>query len=336
MRCTNNAIRSKVSNLTASALLGAGMATGFLSGAFAHDTQAPKEPVGLEELADMFGVDFDAIPIKTQKIKDGLHVLFGFGGNIAVSSGEDGILIVDDQFPQLMPKIKDALKEIASDKVDIVVNTHGHFDHAEGNLTLGKEDTQIVSHKNAREMQRTGTLINLAGIGVIYDQQAYPAHALPDVTYEKSMSFYFNGEEVSLLHYGAAHTDGDTVVIFRGQNAVHMGDVFHNAAYPFVDASNGGEIDGVIATCENVLAQIDDDTVVIPGHGPVADKARFARYIEILKITRGRIAALVDEGKSMEEIMAAAPTAEFDKEIGGDESGVRGYIDRVYTNLTSE
>ena len=320
-----------------SLLIAAAMSAALTAHAFAHDAQgaaSPEAPVmELDALLAAFGWDMDAAEITTEEVTDGLHVLFGLGGNIAVSSGEDGVLIVDDQFPQLMPKIKKALKKIADDDVDIVVNTHWHFDHAEGNLALGKnKNTQIVAHRKSREKMLSDNIINL--VAAKYDQKAYPEHALPDIAYDKAMSFWFNGEEVSLVHYGAAHTTGDTAVIFRDRNAVHMGDVFNNAGYPFIDAGNGGSIDGMIAFCESVLAEIDDNTVVIPGHGPVTNKAKMRRYVEIMQITRDRIKAMVDDQKSLDEIMAAAPTADFDEEMGASEQSRTLYINRAYESLT--
>ena len=319
--------RSLFTVVSASAILAAN--------AHAHDIQetATAPVMELEPLLAAFGWDFDTAEITTAEITDGLHVLFGLGGNIAVSSGEDGVLIVDDQFPQLMPKIKKALKKIADDDVDIVVNTHWHFDHAEGNLALGGEKgTQIVAHRNSREKMLSDNIINL--VAVKYDQKAYPEHALPDIAYDRAMSFWFNGEEVSLVHYGAAHTTGDTAVIFRERNAVHMGDVYNNSGYPFIDAGNGGSIDGMITFCEQVLAEINDETTVIPGHGPVTDKAEMSRYVEILKITRDRIKIMIDDQKTLEEIQVAAPTSEFDEEMGANEQSRALYIDRVYESLT--
>ncbi len=285
----------------------------------------------LDQFVQMFGWDFDTAEIKTEKVADGLHVLFGLGGNIAVSSGENGVMLVDNQFPQLMPKIKAALRDIGSDKVDFTINTHWHFDHADGNMTLGQEGTWIVSHAASREKMLTDNLINFGGLA--FEQKAYPEHARSVITYDTTMQFHFNGERIDLLHVGPAHTNGDTAVIFRGQNAVHLGDVFNNTGYPFIDADNGGDLDGMIAFCQAVHDTIDDDTIVIPGHGPVTDRAKLKRYIEILSATRDRIAALIVEGKSLEDIVATKPTAEFDFEMKAAPQNVQTYVDRAYASL---
>jgi len=191
----------------------------------------------LDDFAAAIGWDFEGTEIRTEKVGDTLYVLFGVGGNIAVSVGDDGVLIVDDQFPQMMSRIKAAIAELGGADIDFAINTHWHFDHADGNLTLGPEGTWIVSHSNARAMNMDDHVINL--VSMQYGQKAYPAAALPDITFDDRMQFHFNGERIDLVHFGPAHTTGDTGVFFRGNNAVHLGDVF-NGAYPFIDADNGG------------------------------------------------------------------------------------------------
>ena len=206
-------------------------------------------------------------------------------------------------------------------------NTHWHFDHAEGNLTLGPEGTWIVAQENSRAMMQEDHIINL--VSAKYLQKAYPTAAQPVITYTDRMRFHFNGEAIDLLHFGPAHTTGDTAVYFRGSNAVHLGDVF-NRGYPFIDADNGGDIDGMIAFCEAVLNTIERDTVVIPGHGEISDWSGLASYISMLKTIRMRIAGMISAGKSLEEVLAARPSAVYDR-VYGDSSG---FIDRVYTSLT--
>lgn len=305
--------------------------------AAAHDGPAananPPGPVmPMDQMLQSFGWDFDKTEIKTQKLADGFYVLFGLGGNIAVSVGEDGTVIVDDQFPQLMPKIRAALADIGSEQVDFVINTHWHFDHADGNMTLGKEGSWIVSQANSRDMMMGDHNINFGPVSV--EQKAYPKHALSDITFDNSMQFHLNDQKIELHHIGPAHTTGDTAVIFRGVNAVHLGDVFNNSGYPFIDADNGGDLDGMIAFCQAVHDAIDNDTMVIPGHGPVTDRAKLARYITVLTMIRNRVQALIDDGKSLEEIIAAKPTAEFDEEFMANDFSRPSFISRVYVSLT--
>ncbi|NJN51470.1 MAG: MBL fold metallo-hydrolase, partial [Gammaproteobacteria bacterium] len=223
------------------------------------------DPMTLPQLMEAFGWSFETAEIKAERIADGFYVLFGVGGNIAVSIGANGVLIVDDQFPQLMPKIESKLEELGGKGVDFAINTHWHFDHAEGNLALGPAGTWLVSQANSREMMRSPHLVNL--VTMTYQQQAYPDDALPVITFDDTMQFHFNGEEIDLVHVGPAHTTGDTAVIFRGRNAVHLGDVYNNAGYPFIDVDNGGSLDGVIAFCSAVLAELMR-TASSPWHGP--------------------------------------------------------------------
>ena len=303
-------------------LLATLFAVGFGGQAQAHDV------LDLDQLVSAFGWDFESAEIKAEKVADGLYVLFGVGGNIAVSLGSSGTLLVDDQFPQIMPKIETAIESIGGSGVDFVINTHWHFDHAEGNLSLGPKGTWIVSQENSRAMMADEHIIDL--VAMQYRQQAYPEAAKPVITYSDRMQFHFNGEQIDLLHFGPAHTTGDTAVIFRGRNAVHLGDVFNNSGYPFIDAGNGGSINGVIRFCEGVLKEIDENTVVIPGHGPVTDHQTLVAYVQMLTVVRDRIAKLMAGGADLEAVIAAKPTAGFDERYG-DPSGL---VNRAFLSLS--
>jgi len=269
-------------------------------------------------------------PIQAEQLREGLHVLFGVGGAIVVSIGEQGVLAVDDQFPEMAPKYKEKIRELGGGDIDFVINTHWHFDHADGNMALGPEGTWIVAHENARRMMMQDNVINL--VTMQRDQPAYPAAALPVITFADGMMFHFNGEPIELLHFGPAHTTGDTAVIFRRHNVVHMGDVFNNAGYPFIDAGNGGSLDGVIEFCTRVLERIDERTTVVPGHGPVATHAVLEAYVAMLSTVRDRLSGLIDEGASLEQIVAARPTEEFDETYGNPAS----FLDRAYTSLVRD
>ena len=289
----------------------------------AHDA------VSLAELMKAFGWELDT-EITTEKVGDHLYVLFGIGGNIAVSIGPQGVLIVDDQFPELMPRIKAAIEKLGGGDVDFAINTHWHFDHADSNAILGAEGTWLVSQLNSREMMLDQQLIDL--VDLAYQQEAYPPEALPVITFDEQMQFFFNDERIDLVHYGPAHTTGDTAVIFRSHNAVHMGDVFNNGGYPFIDSGNGGSLDGVIEFCKSVLAELNEDSVVIPGHGPVATYDDMKAYVAMLETIRARIVALIDRGASLSDVIAAKPTAEWD-EAKGDPVRL---IDRAYRTLTRD
>ena len=290
----------------------------------AHDA------VSLAELMKAFGWDFESAEITTEKVGEHLYVLFGIGGNIAVSVGPQGVLIVDDQFPELMPRIKTAIEELGGGGVDFAINTHWHFDHAAGNVTLGAEGTWLVSQLKSREMMLDNHVIDL--VALAYEQEASPPEALPVITFDEQMQFFFNDERIDLMHFGPAHTTGDTAVIFRTHNAVHMGDVYNNSGYPFIDAGNGGSLDGIIDFCTAVLAELDEDTVVIPGHGPVATYADMQAYVTMLETIRARIVALINRGASLSDVIAAKPTAEWDEAKGNPER----LLDRAYRSLTRD
>ncbi|MEM7080758.1 MAG: MBL fold metallo-hydrolase [Pseudomonadota bacterium] len=291
----------------------------------AHD-----EPMTLDELLAAFNWDLKSAEIRTEKVADNFYVLFGIGGNIGVSVGPQGVLIVDDQFPELIPKVGDAIRAIGGGAVTFAVNTHWHFDHAEGNLALGPGGTWLVSQANSRQKMLDDHVINL--VVAQYEQKAYPQTALPVITYDDTMQFHFNGQQVDLLHFGPAHTTGDTAVIFRGTNAVHLGDVF-NRGYPFIDADNGGDLAGMITFCQAVLDTIDADTIVIPGHGPISDYQGLADYITMLEHVHKEMVKMVKRGKSLDEVKAARITARFDPIYGNP---MQNFIDRAYTSVKRE
>ena len=297
------------------------------AGASAHDFDAAAQDAERRRIAEAFGWDLAAALVTGEAINERLHVLFGVGGNVLVSYGEDGVLLVDDQFPEMVPKLQAAIGELHDGAVDFVVNTHWHFDHADGNLALGPGGAWLVSQANSRDMMLDTHVIDL--VAAHYTQQAYPPAALPVITFDRSMQFHFNGERVDLLHFGPAHTTGDTAVIFRGSNVLHMGDVFNNAGYPFIDVGNGGDLDGVIAFCQAVLNEIDENTVVVPGHGPVTGYEQMQAYVAMLQVVRDRIAGLIGEGADLEAVVAAKPTEGFDDRYGDPAL----FIDRAYFSL---
>jgi len=267
-------------------------------------------------------------PITTQKLADNFHVLFGVGGNIIVSIGSNGTLIVDGQYSQMVPKYRAKIGELGGGKIDFVINTHWHFDHSDGNIVLGPDGTWIVANENSRQMLLKSNVINL--VTTKREQPKYPETALPVITYDDAMRFHFNGERIDLLHYGPAHTTGDTAVVFREHKTVHMGDVYNNAGYPFIDADNGGSLNGVIEFSSKVLAQIDADYIVVPGHGPVANYQALADYVAMLTTIRDRMKALIDSGATLQQVTAARLSAEWDQKKGDPAS----FLNRAYTSLT--
>ena len=289
--------------------------------------------LSLDEVLEQFQWDFDSTAIRTEKVTDSLYVLFGVGGNIAVSIGQEGVLVVDNQFPEMYGKIKQAIESLGGTGIDYAVNTHWHFDHAQGNLAMGPDGVNIVAHRNAREDMQRGGVINM--VIAKHGQEPYPSEALPVITYADGMQMHFNGEQIDLMHFSPAHTTGDTAIIFRGSNAVHLGDVFNNSGYPFIDADNGGDIDGMIEFCQSTLDQIPADATVIPGHGEITDTDALRAYISMLRTVRARVVQMMNQGKSLDEIEAANLTADY-SDTYGDESASLGFINRIYTSLAKK
>jgi len=284
------------------------------------------EYLSLDEVLVAFGLDIENTEVRSEALAPGIYNLRGVGGNIVASIGDQGVLLVDSQFPEMIPRVKRAISELGGDGIDFTINTHWHFDHSDGNPVLGRDGTWMVAQENSRRMMTGEHPIDL--VALAYMQPAYPKEALPVITYRKQMQFHFNGETIDLLHFGPAHTTGDTAVIFRESNVVHMGDVL-NQSYPFIDAGNGGGIEGMILFCEKVLARIDENTKIVPGHGRVKTYKDMADYIAMLDTVAKRISNMIDQGMSLEQVIAAAPTAEFDDQYGDPGT----FINRAYVSL---
>tara|TARA_Y100000590_G_scaffold462871_1_gene628125 strand:+ start:2056 stop:3024 length:969 start_codon:yes stop_codon:yes gene_type:complete len=320
----------KLNNLFKSLLLSLAFIACVVTAAH-HEETGINYKEGQQAVMDAFGWDFDQAEITTEKITDNIHVLFGLGGNILVSTGEDGVLLVDDQMPELKYKILRALRKIGGRSVDYIINTHWHFDHAEGNLAFGPDGAKIVAHENSRYMMLNPKPINLSFI--VYPQQPYPLSAVPQITFQDSMKLHLNGDQIELYHFGHAHTTGDTAIYLRNSNVLHMGDVFNMTGPPFIDAGNGGSIDGIINFCEEILKVVNDETIVVPGHGPISTTEDMQTYIDMLIVVRDRIRDGIDQGKSLQEIIDSDPTKEW-RDKFGDGPFIVGIIDRAYAGMT--
>ena len=232
---------------------------------------------------------FASVTIETVPVTGGISMLVGSGGNIGVSAGADGILIIDDQYAPLAAKIKAALAALGSDAPKFLLNTHFHGDHTGGNAEFGAGSI-IVAHENVRGRLVTGNS---------------PVVALPVVTFDDDVTLHFNGEDITLIHMPAGHTDTDSVVLFEGSNVIHMGDHFFNGGFPFVDLASGGTVQGYLSNLEKVLSWIAEDTAVIPGHGPLGTKADLLNFYNVIKDTSTEIRVKKSQHMSKEEIVAA-------------------------------
>src|SRR5258706_4056469 len=257
--------------------------------------------------------NFDAVQIKPIKVTDQIYMLEGEGGNIGVSFGDDGVFLIDDQYAPLTPKIIAAIKSISDKPVRFLLNTHWHADHTGGNENLGKAGVLIVAHDNVRTRLSTDQFVQLL------NNRKFPASpkvALPVVTFNDTVTFHINNDEVHAYHIPPAHTDGDSMVRFRKANVVHTGDVFAAYRYPFIDVENGGSVKGIVEAMDKLLPMLDDNTKVIPGHGPLSGRKDVAAYRSMIATVAKRVEDLVKSGKTLPEVIAAQPTREFDSEWG--------------------
>ena len=271
-------------------------------------------------------------PIEVVQVAPGVHVLYGQGGNIGVSTGRDGLFLIDDQYANLTDKVVEALARISPQQPRFVLNTHWHHDHTGGNENLAAKGSVIVAHDRVRERMSAENFSE-------FFQRATPASppgALPVVTFNDSLSLHVNDDELRGIHVQAAHTDGDVFIHFRKANVIHTGDLVFAGMYPFIDIDSGGSVAGVIAAVDRMLALADAGTRVIPGHGKVTDRAGLEAYRQLLVITSGRMRELVQGGKTQDEVLAAKPFADYDGQLAWAFITVERYIQILYRDAARE
>jgi glyoxylase-like metal-dependent hydrolase (beta-lactamase superfamily II) len=274
--------------------------------------------------------DFSKVEIKVQKVAGEVYMLTGAGGNIGLSVGEDGVLIVDDQYAPLAPRIKEAIKGVTDKPIRFVLNTHWHPDHTGGNQPFGAE-APVIAHDNVRKRLAAGSAIPIAGRPI----EPAPKEALPVITFDHSLTVHVNGEDIRALHYANGHTDGDSIVFFPASNVVHMGDDFVTYGLPFVDVASGGTVRGMVDNVEKAMAAVPDDVRVIPGHGPLSTKADVKKFTDMLRDCIRLVEAALKKGWSLERMKQENVLSPYD-ELGKGFVKTVDFIALIYNELRGE
>jgi glyoxylase-like metal-dependent hydrolase (beta-lactamase superfamily II) len=275
------------------------------------------------------GPEFSKVEIKTTDLGNRTYMLEGFGGNSTIAVGGDGVIMVDGQFAPLHDKLKAAIAAVTPQPVRFLVNTHYHRDHVGGNVPFGKDGAVVVAHENVRKRLAEGTTMAVPEV----KYTPAPEEALPAITHKEGMVLQVQGRTAQLKHPLNAHTDGDTYVYFADANVLSTGDTVTIGRYPNIDFANGGSINGMIATADAYLSITDDNTKIVPGHGPLATKAQLAEYRAMLTTARDRMAALIKDGKSESDIYAAKPFSDLDAKWAANEQAAANFMRVVYASL---
>jgi glyoxylase-like metal-dependent hydrolase (beta-lactamase superfamily II) len=273
--------------------------------------------------------NWDTITVRAQALRGGVYMITGAGGNIGLSVGADAAFLVDDQFAPLTQKIIAAVRSVTGQPIRFVVNTHWHGDHTGGNENIGRTGALIVAHDNVRKR------MSVEQFNSMFNSRTAPspAGALPVVTFNDSVSFHINGDQLVAYHIPPAHTDGDVIVHFTRADVVHMGDTFFATGYPYIDVSSGGHVDGIVAVADRVLAGCRAETIIIPGHGPASDCDRLRTYRNVVATIRQRVRAAMERGQTLDQIRAGGLTAEFDAQWGNGFIRAPVFVELVYRSL---
>jgi cyclase len=275
--------------------------------------------------------DFSKVEMKVSKVGGNVYMLEGAGGNIGASVGEDGIVVVDDQYAPLAEKIQAALKGITDRPVRFIINTHYHGDHTGSNAFFQRTAPVIAQDNVRKRLEQAGVAGN--GGSVRMDTKAQPKEALPIITFDHDVTVHLNGEDIRALHFPAGHTDGDSIIFFPRSNVVHMGDDYVTYGFPFIDVDSGGSVNGMIDAVDKVIGQLPPDVKVIPGHGPVGTIDDMRVYLKMLKDTRDVVQAALQQGKTLDQMKQAKILGPW-KKYAGDFISEDAYLETVYNSLT--
>ena len=268
--------------------------------------------------------------IVNQLDNNGTYMLVGKGGNIGLSVGDDGVLLIDSQFKQLTDKILSAINNrITDNSVKFLINTHWHQDHTGGNENFVKNGAIVIAHENVRERLNAEQFVDFLNKTF----EASPLNALPTITYKDSISFYFNEDKIDVYHLPNAHTDGDSIIYFNKRNIIHTGDIYVNGRYPFIDHSSGGSIDGIITGIEKIISIIDNETKIIPGHGLLSNLGELQDYLIMLKDIRQQVLTMINNGATLNEIIKSDITSKYDNLYSDSFINSGDFLGFVYNDL---
>ena len=274
--------------------------------------------------------DFSQVKVTVVPVVPGIYMLQGAGGNIGLSVGKDNAFVIDDEYAPLTDRIKAAIATVTPNPVRFLVNTHWHGDHTGGNENMANGGAILVAQENVRRRMSTEQFNELFKSRT----PASPAAALPVITFADEIRFYVNGDSVQVLHVKNAHTDGDAIVMFLGANVIHMGDIYFNGIYPFIDVSSGGSLAGIISAVDHALAMTNEGTKIIPGHGPLGDRASLMAYRKVMADVRDRVGKLIAMKRTLAQIIAAKPLADYDETWGKGFMKPDQFLTLVHASLT--
>ena len=290
------------------------------------------QTTAVAERAAQARTDASTTPIQTTRLYDNVYLLQGAGGNMVLQTGPEGNVLIDSSFAPAVPRIRETIKTLgdsASAAAGILINTHWHPDHTGGNEGMHSAGFTIFAQQNTRKRLSTPQTLKMFHV----NSPASPTGSWPTITFESALHLWRNGDSLDLAHFDPAHTDTDIYIHFHKANVLHIGDVWFNGFYPFIDEGTGGSIGGMIHAVETVLAVADNDTKIVPGHGPLGSKAGLQKYHGMLSTVRDKVAALKAGGASEEEAIAKKPTAEFDAAIGTGMMSPDNFAGIVYRTL---
>jgi len=275
--------------------------------------------------------DFTDVQIQTVKVTENVFMLAGDGGggNIGISTGTDGVFMIDASYAPLSDKIKAAIATVSDKPIRFLVTTHWHQDHTGGNQSIAGTGAVLAAHENVRKRLSTEQYIEFLKKTI----PPLPQSALPVITFNRDMTFHLNGDEIHVFHLGRVHTDGDAIVQFKKANVIHMGDIYFNGMYPFIDVSVGGSINGMIKAVQRILILCNENTKIIPGHGPLSDRAGLEKYLTMMVSVRDQIAREIKAGKTLEQVIASQPTGDYDPVWGKGFLKPEQFVTIVYGSL---